>query len=96
MNVYQMQKYCILWDEMAFVKIKSKQVFIGRLFGKMALKSLIKNDKPVQRNMGTLPELIVQEHNGNFELLKKKLVASIEAYAQLMMAMNFYMLSLVT
>jgi hypothetical protein len=83
MNVSQMIKHCILWNEMALGKTKYKQVFIGRLFGKMALRSMIKDDRPVQRNMGTLPELIVSETSGDLELAKKQWIASIEEYGHL-------------
>lgn len=53
MTVYQMLKHCTLWEEMISGKKKYKQAFIGRLFGKMALKGLLKDESPVKRNLPT-------------------------------------------
>ncbi len=83
MNVSEMVRHCTLWDEMALGKTKLKQAFIGRLFGKIALKSMTKDEKPVQRNMGTLPQLIVTETSGDLELLKKQWITSLEEYSHL-------------
>ncbi|MEX0778101.1 MAG: DUF1569 domain-containing protein [Balneolales bacterium] len=83
MNISQMVRHCTLWDEMALGKTKLKQVFVGRLFGKMALKSMIKDEKPLQRNIGSLPELIIIEPSGDLEILKKQWITSLEEYAYL-------------
>ena len=48
MTVSQMAKHCTQWDEMALGKTKYKQSFIGRLFGRMALKDMMK-DEPVKK-----------------------------------------------
>jgi hypothetical protein len=55
MTVYQMLKHCSLWEEMILGKQKYKQIFMGRIFGKMALKGMLKDDAPVKRNMPTVP-----------------------------------------
>ena len=44
---------------------------------------MIKDEKQVQRNMGTLPELIVTETTGDLELLKKQRITSLEEYPHL-------------
>ena len=83
MNIYQMLKHCILYDEWILGKHnpKYKQVFIGRLFGKMALKAFIGDEKPVKRNVGTLNNLKVTESNsGDVALEKLKWVALIEDF----------------
>ena|SRR6476469_9308904 len=54
MNVYQMMKHCILWEEMLLGKNQYRQSFLGRLFGKMALKDMLK-EKPMKRNLPTVP-----------------------------------------
>ena len=69
MNVYQMVRHCAIWEEMALGKKKYKQVFIGRLFGKMALKNMIKDDAPVKQNMPTMPGFKITE-NGDVEAEK--------------------------
>ncbi|OJU26682.1 MAG: hypothetical protein BGN92_07400 [Sphingobacteriales bacterium 41-5] len=83
MNVSQMIAHCLLWDEMALGKTKFKQAFIGRLFGKIALKSFIKDDKFFPKNVGSLQELIVTETNEQLEFLKNQWSASLERYKSL-------------
>ncbi|HKZ65874.1 MAG TPA: hypothetical protein VJ111_05955 [Chitinophagaceae bacterium] len=61
MNIYQMLKHCILSDEMFLGKKKYKRAFIGRLFGKMALKTILKDEKPLMRNTPTIPEFRIRE-----------------------------------
>jgi hypothetical protein len=82
MNIYQMLKHCTLWEEMVLDKVKFKRVFIGRFFGKMALKELIGDDRPVKRNIPTLPELKVKEAEGDIASEKKKWVTLIEENAK--------------
>jgi hypothetical protein len=53
MTACQMLKHLILWEEMAMGKTLYKQSFIGRLFGKMALKDMMK-DEPVKPNLPTI------------------------------------------
>ena len=61
MDVSQMMRHCTKWDEMALGKTKYKQSFIGRLFGKMALKDMLK-DAPVKKNLPTVPSFRIKEH----------------------------------
>lgn len=81
MNIYQMLKHCTLWEEMILGRVKCKRVFIGRLLGKMALKSSLKDDKPMMRNAVTSPELKVKETNGDIASEKAKWIALIEEHA---------------
>ena len=76
MNVYQMLKHCTLWEEMITGSTKYKQAFIGRVFGKIALKGLLKDEKPLRRNTPTTPELKVK-NNGDALSEKKKWIALI-------------------
>ncbi len=80
MNVRQMVKHCTLWEEMAHGKTKSKRVLLGYLFGKIALKSMIGDDRPVKRNMPTLPQLRVHEETGDLSAAKKKWISFIKEY----------------
>ncbi|WP_018614806.1 DUF1569 domain-containing protein [Segetibacter koreensis] len=61
MNVSQMLKHCTQWDEMALGKKKYKQSFLGKLFGKMALKSMMK-DEPMKKNLPTVPSFRIKEN----------------------------------
>lgn len=60
MNVSQMMRHRAQWDEMALGKTKYKQSLLGKLFGKMALKNMMK-EKPVKRNLPTVPSFVIKE-----------------------------------
>ena len=79
MSVYQMLKHCTLWEEMSHGRKKYKRAFIGRLFGKVALKMLLKNEDPMSRNAPTIPELRVTG-TGDVAAEKRKWVALLEEY----------------
>ena len=79
MNVSQMLKHCTQWDEMALGKTKYKQSFLGKLFGKMALKDMMK-DEPAKKNLPTVPSFKITE-NVNFAEEKKKWLGLLEEYA---------------
>lgn len=81
MNVYQMLKHCTLWEDMIFGKIPAKRALIGRIFGRIALKTVLKDDSPLRRSTPTLPALIVQEESGDIDLQKKEWLDRIRAYS---------------
>lgn len=83
MNIYQMLKHCTLWDGWILGKGEYiyKQVILGRIFGKMALKDMIKNENPLRQNVPTLAELKVIEKNGDVVSEKMKWISLIESYA---------------
>jgi hypothetical protein len=82
MNIYQMLKHCTLGEEWISSEKKYKQVFIGRLFGKMALKNLLKDETPIRRNSPTIPDLRINRigKNGNVLSERAKWIALIEEY----------------
>jgi hypothetical protein len=82
MNIYQMLKHCTLYDEWVLGKQgpNYKQVFIGRLFGKMALKDFIGDEKPLKRNVGTLNNLKVTQSQGDVASEKLKWITLIEDF----------------
>lgn len=79
MNVYQMMKHCTLWEEMILENKLYKHAFIGRLFGKMALRSVLKDESPLKRNTPTLNELIITEY-GDVSPEKAKWASLLESY----------------
>jgi len=81
MNIYQMLKHCTLWDEWVQSGKNNRQVFVGRLFGKMALKKVLKDEGPLARNTPTLPELKIKETTGDIASEKKKWITLINGYA---------------
>jgi hypothetical protein len=54
MNVYEMLKHCILWEQMLLGKKQYRQSFLGRLFGKVALKNILKDER-MKPNLPTVP-----------------------------------------
>jgi len=81
MNVYQMLKHCSIWDEMVHNNKMGKRVFLGRIIGGMALKSVLKDEKPLDKNSPTLRELIIKE-NGDIATEKAKWISLIKQYEQ--------------
>lgn len=81
MNVYQMVKHCRLWEEMMQSKQQLKRAFIGKIFGRLALKTVLKDDKPLRRSTPTIPSLMIKETAGNMASEKAKWIANIEQYA---------------
>ena len=82
MNTYQMLKHCTLFEEWILGKNspKYRQVLIGRIFGKMALKDFISDEKPLKRNIGTLNSLKVSQSEGDVAVEKIKWIALIEEF----------------
>lgn len=78
MNASQMVKHCSQWDEMAMGKRKYKQSFMGKLFGKMALKDMMK-DEPMKKNLPTVPSFKIKE-NPNLAEEKKKWINLLNEY----------------
>jgi hypothetical protein len=78
MKISQMMGHCTKWDEMALGKTTYKQSFIGRLFGKMALKDMLK-DEPMKKNLPTVPSFKIKEHI-DFTNEKIKWIRLIEEY----------------
>src|ERR1700676_5742693 len=81
MDVYQMLKHCTLWEEMISGQMKTKRMFLGRIFGKMALKNLIRAENPVARNMPTVPGFSIRDH-GDVLSEKNKWIALIKEHAR--------------
>lgn len=81
MNIYQMLTHNAMWQQLMLGNIKSKRVFIGRLFGRAALKNVLKNDAPLRKNTPTTPEVTAKEKNGDLEIQRKKWINGIGEYA---------------
>ncbi len=79
MTVSQMMRHCAKWDEMALEKTKYKHSFIGRLFGKIALKKMMK-DEPMKKNMPTVPSFKIKE-DSDVDVEKQNWLRLIDEYA---------------
>ena len=76
-----MLKHCTLCEEMYLGKKKYKRAFIGRLFGRIGLKNLMKDDMPLQRNAPTSAAFKIKESDGDVNAEKKKWISLTEEYA---------------
>ena len=80
MNVYQMLKHCTLWEEMLLGRKQYQQSFLGRLFGKVALKNMLK-DEPMKPNLPTVPSFKIRE-TGDVEAAKAEWIALIAEHSR--------------
>jgi hypothetical protein len=80
MNVYQMVKHCTRWDDMMLGNIKVNRMLLGKLFGKTALKTVLKDEAPLRKNSPTAAELIIKERSGDFSLRKAEWKRTIGEY----------------
>ncbi|MET4084118.1 hypothetical protein ABIB40_004092 [Pedobacter sp. UYP30] len=81
MNIDQMLKHCVLWEEMIAGKKKFKRKFLGYLFGRIALKGMIGNENDLKHGIPTLPELKVKETSTDVESEKLKWITLINENA---------------
>lgn len=82
MNVHQMSKHCTIWNEWVLAKkdFVYKQNFLGKIFGKMALKSNTKDDKPIGKNMPAGKAFRVKETGAALTPLKSIWIDQIKSY----------------
>jgi hypothetical protein len=80
MNVHQMLKHCILCDEMFLGKKKYKRVLLGRLFGRLGLKNLLKDETPLKHGSPTGAAFKIKEAGGDIASEKKKWISLVEEY----------------
>jgi hypothetical protein len=82
MNVYQMVRHCNLWEGwiQGTPPRPYKQELLGRVFGKMALRKLIKDDQPFAKNIPTSKQFQIADSSGDLEAEKRKWIARLEAY----------------
>ena len=81
MTVSQMIKHCNQWDEMALGKVKYKQSLLGKLFGKMALKGMLK-DAEIKKNLPTVPSFAIKDQP-DFATEKRKWLNLVAEYENL-------------
>lgn len=79
MTPYQMVKHCSLSEELYLGNKKYKRVLLGRIFGKIALKNILKEGAPFPRNAKTKQDFLVTG-NGNLEAEKTKLISLLHEY----------------
>jgi hypothetical protein len=83
MNVVQMVKHCIVWEEMAFGKKVYRRSLLGYLFGKMALRSMLKEGEPLRKGTPTHSNFVIDSAAGDVSAEKAIWISWIENYPQL-------------
>lgn len=83
MNYYQMLKHNTIWNEWV-LGLKApvyKQELLGLLFGKLALRGMVKDERPMKKNMPAGRGFIVKEKSGDSELHKQNWIYLVREYA---------------
>ena len=79
MNVAQMLAHCTAWMEMAAGLKSPPRSFVGRIFGKMAKKSVL-GEEPIRRNMPSEKSLIMQGER-NFVAEQQRLLDWVDRFS---------------
>ncbi len=79
MSAFQMIGHLTVWDERVLNDVKVKQAIIGKVFGKIALKRVLRDEKPLDKNVPTSPSYKVNG-SGDLEEAKAKWIAQIQGY----------------
>ena len=82
MNVFQMLKHNTYWNGWILGKDNHtyKQAFLGKIFGKIALRKMIKDEQPFDKNIPTSAQFKAKELHGDLEAEKSKWIALIGEY----------------
>lgn len=80
MTVSQMLAHCAIALETTLGDTKLKQLFMGKLFGKMALKTTL-GPKPWRRSLPTAPSFVVIDPK-IFDQEKERLLAQISRFTK--------------
>ena len=83
MNVHQMVAHCIYWDAwiLGAGDFEYRQEFMGKIFGKMALRRMIKNEKALDRNIPTSAQFKVDQAQGELSDNKVRWQSLLRDYA---------------
>ncbi|UII20302.1 DUF1569 domain-containing protein [Fulvivirga ligni] len=82
MNVSQMARHCTIWNEwvLGTKPYEYKQEFLGKLFGKLALKSNTKDDKPIGKKMPAGRAFVVKEATSDLISYQSIWQGQVKAY----------------
>lgn len=82
MNLYQMLRHNTYWNGWILGKggHTYKQEFLWRIFGKIALRSMIKDEKPMDKNIPTSAQFKVKASEGDINSEKAKWVSLLEEF----------------
>lgn len=81
MNVNQMVRHCIMWDEVTLGKRETRRTLLSRMFGNVILKLFVKDDSPLLRYLPAVDELEVGGPvNSDLESEKDRWISLINEY----------------
>lgn len=82
MNVFQMVKHNTYWNGWILGEDnhKYKQAFMGKIFGGIGLRKMIKDENPFDKNIPTSSQFKVREMDGDLEVEKLKWISLMKAY----------------
>ncbi|MCP2043915.1 DUF1569 domain-containing protein [Pontibacter sp. HSC-36F09] len=82
MNIHQMVEHNTYWNGWILGKDSHtyKQAFLGKVFGKIALRKMIKDEQPFDKNIPTSSQFKPKETGGDLEAEKLKWISLTEAY----------------
>src|SRR5690606_24259642 len=82
MNVYQMLKHNTYWNDWMLGKSPHtyKQELLGKVIGKIVLKKVIKDDKPVDKNIPTSSQFKAKEPKCDLEHEKSLWTSLVKDY----------------
>ena len=82
MNVYQMLQHNTYWNGwiLGHNNHTYKQAFIGKIFGKIALKRMIKDEQPFDKNIPTSEQFKPKALIGDWDAEKSKWIFLLKEY----------------
>jgi|SRR5690606_1435942 len=82
MNVFQMLQHNTYWNAWILGKNKAtyKQSLLGKIFGKMALNKMLKDEKPFDKNVPTSRQFKAKKLSGDLTSEKAKWIYLIQEY----------------
>ncbi len=83
MDVVRMVKHCVLWNHwvQGTAPFAYKQEWLGKIFGRMALRSTVSNDKPLGKNVPAGKAFTIKDGSGDLSRLKQTWIEQIGSYA---------------
>jgi hypothetical protein len=80
MNVYEMIQHCTVWGERVLNDVKEKHSLIGRIFGQIVLRKVLKDEAPLGKNSPTSPAYRMNGMTGDVEAAKAKWIAQMDEF----------------
>ena len=82
MTVFQMLRHNTYWNGWILGKgdYDYKQQLLGKVFGNIALRKMIRDENPFDKNIPTSAQFKVKEPSGNLEEEKSKWISILETY----------------